>query len=120
VDLRGTTILNKNPEALAWKIFHKLHFKYYYSQFPSMLLFAHTFFMNNTFPYLITKYFFHTSILLIFSPPKTQDTPLPPWYPLLELVSLSNGSWKSFPPINGLLILHEPMRIENDFSLQWK
>jgi hypothetical protein len=33
---------------------------------------------------------------------------------------LSNGSWKSFPPINGPLILHEPMRIENDFSLQWK
>jgi hypothetical protein len=24
--------------------------------------------------------------------------------------------WKSFPLINGLLILHEPMRIENDFS----
>jgi hypothetical protein len=23
--------------------------------------------------------------------------------------------WKSFPPINGLLILHEPMRIDNDF-----
>jgi hypothetical protein len=23
--------------------------------------------------------------------------------------------WKSFPPINGLLIYHEPMKIENDF-----
>jgi hypothetical protein len=23
--------------------------------------------------------------------------------------------WKSFLPINDLLILHEPMRIENDF-----
>jgi hypothetical protein len=27
--------------------------------------------------------------------------------------------WKSFPPINGLLILHEPMIIKNDFSLLW-
>jgi hypothetical protein len=27
--------------------------------------------------------------------------------------------WKSFLPINGLLILHDPMRIENDFSLLW-
>jgi len=27
--------------------------------------------------------------------------------------------WKSFPPINGFLILHEPMKIEKDFSLLW-
>ncbi len=26
---------------------------------------------------------------------------------------------KSFPPINGLLILHEPMRIDDDFFLPW-
>ncbi len=68
-------------------------------------------------------FFFHISILLLSFPQNTKysSSPLvPPPRPLLELASLSNGSWKSFPLINVPLILHEPMRIENDFSLQWK
>jgi hypothetical protein len=123
VDLRGTIILNKNLDILAWKSFHELHFKYYYTQLPSMLLFAHIFFMNNTFPYLTTKSFSHTSILLLCFSPKHKILRFPLGTlprPFLEFASLSNGSWKSFPPINGPHILHEPMRIENDFSLQWK
>ncbi len=73
-------------------------------------------------PYLRTTFFFTPPFLLCFSQ-KKQDTPLlfsTPPRPLLKLASLSNGSWKSFPLINGPLIPHEPMRIENDFSLQWK
>jgi hypothetical protein len=79
--------------------------------------------MNNIFPYLRTKFLSHTSILLLCFSPKHKILFFPlgtPPRPLLELASLSNGSWKSFPPINGPLIPHEPMKIENDFSLQWK
>ncbi len=88
-----------------------------------MLLFTHIFFMNNTFPYLKTNLFLTFPFFSFAFPQNTRYSPLlleTPPRPLLELASLSNGSWKSFPPINGPLILHEPMRIENDFSLQWK
>jgi len=27
--------------------------------------------------------------------------------------------WKSFLPINGLIILHEPIKIEDDLTFQW-
>jgi hypothetical protein len=123
MDLRGTTILNKNPEALSWKSFHEFHFKYYYTQLPSMLLFAHLFFMNNTFSYLRTNLFFTLPFFPLFFPPKHKILFFPLGTsprPLLELASLSNGSWKSFPPINDPLNLHEPMRIKNEFSFQWK
>jgi hypothetical protein len=44
---------------------------------------------------------------------------LPPITPPWTCSSCLTEVLKSFPPINGLLILHEPMRIENDFSLLW-
>ncbi len=104
---------------MSWKSFHELHFKYYYTQLPSMLLFAHIFFMKNTFPYLRTNLFLTFPLSYVVFPQNTRYSSSP-LVPLLELTSLSNGSWKSFPPINGPLIPHEPMKIENDFSLQWK
>jgi hypothetical protein len=39
--------------------------------------------------------------------------------PSLSLIPCPMEGWKSFPPINGLLILHEPMRINKDSSLLW-
>ncbi len=83
-----------------------------------MFLFAHIFSMNNTFPYLKTNLFFTPPFSPLFSP-KKKDIPLllgTPPRPLQD----PNGSWKIFPPINGPLILHEPMKIDNDFFLQWK
>ncbi len=105
MDLRGTIILNKNPKALAWKSFHKLHFKYYYTQLPSMLLFTHIFFMNNTFPCLRIKSLSHTSILLLcfFSKNKILFFSLVlsktlPWACFLVQWKLENPSHQSMAP----------------------
>ncbi len=100
------------------EIFPWTPFKYYFTQLPSMLLFAHIFSMNNTFPYLRTNLFFTPPFSPLLSPKK--KTFLSSLVPLLELASLSNGSWKFLLLINGPLILHQPMRIEDNFSLKWK
>jgi hypothetical protein len=80
VGLRGITISNKNPKALSWKSFHELHFKYYYTQLLSMLVFAHIFPMNNTFPYLRTNLFLTPPFSPLLSPKKNKIL-LSPRYP---------------------------------------
>ncbi len=120
VDLREKTILIKNPEALSWKSFYELHFKYlpHITSFHVIVCIFFFLFMNNTFSHIRTNLF----PILSFSPfPSTKHkislSPLVRFLdPSLRLFSLSNGSWKSFLPINGPLILHEPMKIKNDFS----
>ncbi len=80
VDLGGTTIWNKTPEALSWNSFHAY--------------FLHTSFPWKTFPHIRTNLFF-THSFSSFSLFSTQDTPFsfgkPPW-PFLELVSFVQ--WK--------------------------
>ncbi len=113
MDLRGTTILNKNPDALAWKSFHKFHFKYYYTQLLSMLLFAHIFFMNNTFPYLRTKSLSHTSILFFCFSPKRRYSSSP-------LVPLQDPSLNLFPcPMEVGNPSHQSMA-PSSFMNQWE
>jgi hypothetical protein len=91
VDLKGTTILNKNPKALSWKSFMNSTLSTYYTQFPSMLLVAHIFFMNNTFPHIKINLLLTFSFSFFLFPPKTHEllsllgTPLKP---LLELAPL--------------------------------
>ncbi len=90
-----------------------------YTQLPSMLLFAHIFlFMNKTFSHISINIFSIISFSFLFLPPNIRYSspslvhPLdPPW----ACSPCPMEVWKSFLPINGPLILHEPMRIENDF-----
>jgi hypothetical protein len=98
MDLRGTTILNKNPEVLSWKSFHEFHFKYYYTQLPSMFLFAHIFFMN-TFPYLRTNLFLTLPFFSFAFPQNTRYSSSP-------LVPLQDPS---------LSLLPCPMEVGNPF-----
>ncbi len=123
VDLRTKTILIKNPGALSWKSFHELYYNYLLHITSLHGFSLHNFFpMNNTFSHIRTKNFAHTHS----PPPPLKNTHkkttflgkpfiTPPW----TCSPCPMKGWKSFPPINGLLILHEPMRIKNDFSFLW-
>jgi hypothetical protein len=53
VDLKETTILNKNPEACSWKSFHELHYNYFLHTTSFHAICLHTTF----FPWTT---FFHT------------------------------------------------------------
>ncbi len=124
MDIRATTILIKNLGALSWKSFHELYYNYLLHITSLHGFCLHTFFfpMNNIFPHIRTKNLSH-----IHSPPSpskkhTQDiTSLgkPPITLPWACSPCPMEGWKSFLPINGLLIVHEPMRIENDFFLLW-
>ncbi len=113
IDLRGTTILNKNPEVLSWKSFHELHFKYYYTQLPSMLLFAHIFFMNNTFLYLKTNLFLTLPFFSFSFPQNTR-------YSYSPLVPLQDPSLSLLPcPMEVGNPSHQSMA-PSSFMNQWE
>jgi hypothetical protein len=86
-----------------------------------MALFAHFFFHEEHFSTHENKKFSHTH-----SPPPSKkhmhDTTSlgkPPITPPWAYSPCPMQGSKSFPLINGLLILYEPTRIENNFSLLW-
>ncbi len=123
MDLKGKIILVNNPEACSWKSFYELHYDYLLHIISfRVFLFAHVFFHDQHFFTYNNYCSFHTLILSQFQR-KTQDKnsfhPHFPW-PLHELVFFVQWKlWKSFPPINGLFIIHEPLTIDNDLTFQW-
>ncbi len=99
--------------------FHGLHYNYLLQTISfHALLFAHIFFHEQHFFTHNNQSFTHTFILLLF-PRKKKDTKssFHPSFPrpFLQLIFLVQWKlWKSFPLINGRLLLHELMKIDND------
>ncbi len=88
--------------------------------FLPCLILAHTFSMNTS-PHIKTKNPSSHFILFFFSSPHTHKILFlgkPPWLSL-SLFPLSNESFESLPPTNGLFILLKPMRIENNLPSNW-
>jgi hypothetical protein len=124
VDLRAIIILIKNPGASLWKSFHELYYNYLLHITFLHGFCLHTFFfpMNNTFRHIRIKKISHTHSHLSPSKKHTQDNTFfckPPIAPPWACSPCPVEGWKYFPSINGLFILHDPMIIENDFSLLW-
>jgi hypothetical protein len=127
VDLRGTTILNKNLEACSWKSFHELYYNYLLHMISFHALCLHTFFFtNNIFSHIRTNssltHSFSSFLLCSLGLQKTRTIHTlgkPPMTLLWACSPCPMEASKSSPPINGLLILQEPMRIENDLPSNW-
>jgi hypothetical protein len=95
-----------------------------YTQLPSMLFGYTHFSMNNLLSHIRTNVFSHTLLLLLCSlgPQKTHTIHTfgkPPMTPPWTCSPCPMEASKSSPPINGLFILQEPMRIENDLLSNW-